>query len=165
MRKNNFTRNIFTTVFIGITFCGNAQFLPCGNGRIDTIALNKALQYERSLHRDQTVTYLVRVYFHVFRNDDGTQAAATTTEINNEFTSLLASYASDNVCFLFCGVEFINSTNLNQNFNADSDPNGTALNPYQGPHCINVFYMRKINANNTAGRLPRDSGGVQLGGS
>jgi hypothetical protein len=151
--------------FISICSAGlTQQRLPCGNGRINDSALNVASRYERSANRVQTVDYLVRVWFHVFHDNDGTQGAATRAQINSEFTSLLASYAADNVCFLFAGIDSANSTALNRNFNADSDPNGAALSGYQVPGCINVFYLRKINGNNTACSPPCGYGGIALGG-
>lgn len=151
--------------FLVIYFSGLAQErLPCGNGKIDTAALNAALTYERSHQRQGVVDHLVRVYFHVFHDDDGTRPAATFAQINSEFASLLASYTADNVCFLFAGIDSTNSTNLNRNFNADTDPNGTALSSLQVPGCINIFYMQRIGGTNTACNPPCGYGGIALGG-
>ena len=165
MKINNFIKPILVMAFINIGYSTKSQVpLPCGNGRIDDSALNVALRFEQLTNQPQFVSNLVRGYFHVFSNDDGTQIAATSTQISNEFTSLLASYAADNTCFLFAGIDNYNSTALNQNFNADNDPAGTALAPYQVPGCINIFYMRKINGNNNACNPPCGYGGIALGG-
>ena len=162
MGRNKIQLLLITSV---ITTALEAQPLRCGNGKINDSALNTALQFEHSVvSRPEQVDYLVRVWFHVFNNSDGSNTAATTTQVNTEFTTLLNSYAADNICFLFAGIDYTNSTALNTQFNADSDPNGTALNPYQVPGCINIFYMRKINGNNTACNPPCGYGGIALGG-
>lgn len=168
--KKPYSKIFFVIVLIVSCFNSRAQRpLPCGNADIDKQAFAIALQYEKThfpdhtINSNQAVNYLVRVYFHVFSNDDGTLAAATSTTINAEFATLLSSYAADAVCFLNAGVEFVNSTALNQNFNADNDKTGVAFDPYRVPGCINIFYLQKINGNNTACNPPCGYGGITLG--
>ncbi|MEO7312137.1 MAG: hypothetical protein ABIX01_17170 [Chitinophagaceae bacterium] len=143
-----------------------AQGLPCGNGHIDTAADIKAMAYMAGpqIKGLQTVTYLVRVYFHVFNNNDGSNTACSPAQVKTEFASLLATYASDNICFINCGSEYINNTVINTTFNADDDSNGDAFAPYQVPNCINIFYLRTIKGNNTACNPPCGYGGIALGG-
>ena len=139
--------------------------LPCGNGRIDTAASNKARRFQLANPNSvTTVNSLVRVYFHICTNDDGTNAAITQAQLATEFTSLLAAYAADNLCFLNAGTDTVKNTFLNTLFNADNDPNGTFFNPYRVPGCINCFYTKKINGNNTACNPPCGIGGIALGG-
>lgn len=149
----------FTSVIIA------QQPLPCGNYKIDTAAENKARNFQLSnMNGVATVNSLVRVYFHICANDDGTNAAITQAQLATEFTTLLASYAADNVCFLNAGNDIVRNTFLNTLFNADNDPNGTFFNPYQVPGCINCFYTQKINGNNAACNPPCGYGGIALGG-
>jgi len=110
------------------------------------------------------VNYLVRVYFHIVTNDDGSNAPITPDEIVTEFATLLGTYASNNLCFLNAGTDYVRNTFLNTLFNADNDPEGTFFSPYQVPQCINVFYTQKINGNNTACNPPCGYGGIALGG-
>lgn len=141
--------------------------LPCGNDkfRIDTVAENKAKQFLLSNpNRTATVNSLVRVYFHICTNDDGTNAAITPAQLATEFTTLLASYAADNICFLNAGTDYVRNTYLNILFNADNDPTGSLFSPYQVPGCINCFYTQKINGNNSACNPPCGYGGIALGG-
>jgi hypothetical protein len=144
----------------------NAQILPCGKEKINDAALTSAMQYEAAAatHKPEQVDFLIRVWFHVFNNSDGSNTAATAAQISSEFNSLLNSYAADNICFVQAGIDYTNSTSLNTQFNADTDPNGTALDPFQVPGCINIFYMRKINGNNNACNPPCGYGGIALGG-
>ena len=141
------------------------QPLPCGNGRIDTAAGNKARRLQLSnINSVTTVNSLVRVYFHICANDDGSNTAITQPQLATEFTTLLASYAADNVCFLNAGTDTVKNTFLNTLFNADNDPTGTFFSPYQVAGCINCFYTKKINGNNTACNPPCGYGGIALGG-
>jgi hypothetical protein len=91
-----------------------------------------------------TSTYIVRVFFTVFQDDDGANPAATPTQIAAEFSSLLSTYSTSNICFEKMGEEYINNTTLNNNFNAPNDLAMTALDNYKVPSCINIFYMKKI---------------------
>lgn len=139
--------------------------LPCGSYRIDTAAENKAMRFQLSnINGVTTVNSLVRVYFHICANDDGSNTAITQTQLAAEFTTLLASYAADNICFFNAGTDTVKNTFLNTFFNADNDPYGTLFNPYQVPACINCFYTKKINGNNTACNPPCGYGGIALGG-
>ncbi|MEO6718807.1 MAG: hypothetical protein ABIN67_00535 [Ferruginibacter sp.] len=142
----------------------NAQRLPCGPYRIDTAALNKISQNRSSHNRPAALNALVRVYFHIVTNDDGTNAPVTTAQLASEFTSLLASYAADNICFLNAGIDTVKNTFLNTLFNADNDPNGTFFSPYQVPGCVNAFYTQVIKGNNAACNPPCGYGGIALGG-
>src|SRR5450432_1093461 len=124
--------------------------LQCGPEKLDSVANSKAMLYGQT-HRVQTLpAALLRVYFHVFADDNGANATLTTAQIETEFTSLVTAYSPANICFVKEGQEFINSTNLNNNFNADTDPNGTQLAPYRISGVINIFYMKVIGGVNTA---------------
>ena len=138
--------------------------LPCGPYRIDTAAFNKVAQYRQSkAYKPAVVNAMVRVYFHIVTNDDGTNAPITRAQIATEFTSLLA-YAPHNICFLNAGLDTVKNTFLNTLFNADNDPEGTFFSPYQVPGCINMFYTQVIKGNNAACSPPCGYGGIALGG-
>ena len=163
--KNLFSYIILIACVLLLDFCSSAQSLPCGNSKIDQQAFNTALNYERShvsINGTQTVNYLIRVYFHVFQLNDGSNAAATAAQIDAEFSTLFSSYSADAVCFLNAGLEFHNNSSLDTNFNADSDPVGSALAPYQVQNSLNIFYMKKIKGNNNACNPPCGYGGITL---
>lgn len=142
--------------------CIEAQPKPCGNPRIDTVALQRIVQYEsknlESLRKPLAVTRVVRIYFHILRLGDGTQPAATEDNLNTEFQTLLNAYASDNICFANMGFNYIDNTILDTNFNADNNP-FSLFEPYLVPNCINVFYVKKIKGTNNA-----CAGGCGIGG-
>jgi hypothetical protein len=167
--KKLFIKIFLPFLFISVGFCSQAQSLPCGNSRINRAAFDTALKYERehfsnhSINGTQTVNYLIKVYFHVFQLDDGTNAAATAAQIDAEFSTLFSSYSADAICFLNMGLEFHNNSSLDTNFNADNDPTGAAFASYQVLNCINIFYLKKIKGNNTACNPPCGYGGITLG--
>jgi len=123
---------------------------PCGGYIIDTAALRAAKKFESLKSRSLLSTsYLIRVYFHIFTNDNGTNAAATVANIKDEFNTLVAAYSGNNICFLNGGFNYINSTYLNTAFNADTDPS-SVFDPYRIEGCINIFYSQVINGANPA---------------
>jgi hypothetical protein len=151
MKTGNLIKRGFLLLFILINVTLHAQEpKPCGEYKIDTIALNKALKFEKE-NRFAALTgnTLVRVYFHIITYDDGSHPAATLTQINNEFNTLAAAYASDNICFLYAGLNYIHSSFLDTEFIVGKN-SPTAFNPYRVPNCINVFYSIKINGSNNA---------------
>ncbi len=166
MKRSYRITGFLSLVLLALTTLLSAQDpLPCGNYRIDESAELKAIQFN-SLERTKKATtpYLIRVYFHIVVNDDGSNAAISTAQISTEFNTLLESYAADNICFLNAGTNFVYNTFLNTLFNADNDPEGTFFSPYLVPNCIDVFYTQKINGNNTSCNPPCGIGGIALGG-
>ncbi len=166
MKTNNLLKEGLVFGFIFFSLIAHAQEpKTCGPYKINREALNKALQFEKSGAAQRTLasTILIRVYFHVVTDDDGSNAAATTDQISEEFNTLASNYTADNLCFLYTGLNYINSTFLNNNFNADTDPSSD-FDPYQVPNCINVFYMQKINGNNPSCGGSCGYGGIALGG-
>lgn len=139
-----------------------AQPQPCGNPKIDKVALESAIQYESKnlelMRQPFAVTRAIRVYFHILRLGDGTQPAATEDELNSEFQALLDAYSSDNICFVNTGFNYINSDKLDTNFNAATE-SMNLFDPFLVPNCINVFYLVKIKGSN-----PSCAGGCGIGG-
>lgn len=135
---------------------------PCGDYKIDTMALNKAMDFEARHSADRTAgaaTIVIRVYLHILAYSDGSNYSATTSQMQTEFNTLVASYAADNICFIYAGLNVIWSSQLDTNFNGNTD------DPVQWanvciPNCINVFYPQKIKGNN-----PSCPGGCSIGGT
>jgi hypothetical protein len=133
----------------------------CGGYTINRDALLKALQFERNNKALSSQHYLIRVYFHIVRYDDGSHAAATSTDIQNEFQTLQSDYASGNICFLNAGLNYINSTALDT-VNVNQSGSHDLFSPYRIPNCINIFYIYIINGNN--GACNCGIGGIALDG-
>jgi len=115
----------------------------CGGYKIDTAALSRALRYEKShAYSLSGPSYLIRVYLHIIRNDDGSNAGATETQVQSELNQLAISYSPANICFIKMGLNYINNSTLNT-MHID-DPNITLLSTYNIPGCLNIYYHNEI---------------------
>lgn len=110
---------------------------PCGNPVIDTAAMHRAEANQLSA---RTVNSMLKVYFHILKNDDGSNAAISLTQLQQEFRQLLADYQPNNLCFAFMGVDSINNTFLNNNLDSDIPAHVNQLAAFNVPGCINIYY-------------------------
>lgn len=90
------------------------------------------------------VDKLVRVYFHISRNTDGTSAAATLAQIQNEFNILVEDFAGGNICFAFMGFDFIDNTTINWSIDPDVQADVDLLLPFIVPNCLNIYYHNDL---------------------
>ena len=114
---------------------------PCGNPKIDTAAMARA---EASRVEARAVSAMVRVYFHILKDNDGSNAAITTTQIQQEFRQLLQDFAPNNICFAFMGVDSINNTFLNNSLDSDNPAHVDQLAAFNVPGCINIYYSFRL---------------------
>lgn len=113
----------------------NSKPKACGSYIIDTAAMTQALYFEsHNSNNLLTLSYSIRVYFHICRNTNGTNAATNETVIADEFSTLVADYSINNICFINMGLNYIDNTTINTN------PTAALLNPYLIPGCLNIFY-------------------------
>ncbi|HOY13688.1 MAG TPA: M43 family zinc metalloprotease [Saprospiraceae bacterium] len=125
------------------------QIIAFGQGRkckSPRINLQSQLRAESWAKQRSTVAVnkLIRVYFHIVRNTDGSQAAATIEDINNEFQDLIDDFDADNICFANVGFDFINNTAMNQSLDPDDEDDVAMLHPFLVPNCINIFYHQSL---------------------
>ncbi|MEO8147551.1 MAG: zinc-dependent metalloprotease [Bacteroidia bacterium] len=160
-------------IIIPLTPCYSQNEFPqqsslCGGYTVNWPAIQEARNFRSDPNnRTQTLApFLIRVYFHICKCDNGTFPAVTVEQVNNEFNTLLADYASFNVCFLNAGIDSVYNTKLDTNFHADpNDPlhdNPNLFDPYRIPDCINVFYVYEIQGANSASG--GGIGGAAIGG-
>src|SRR6218665_2559867 len=94
----------------------------CANMRVDTLAMLTAETF--ALQRvpevaPQAVSRLIKVYFHICRNNSGLAAAATLEEVEAEFNMLVSKFAANNLCFANMGINFIDNSIIDFNINPD----------------------------------------------
>ncbi|HRC33189.1 MAG TPA: zinc-dependent metalloprotease [Bacteroidia bacterium] len=107
----------------------------CGSYTIDKAALKQAIDFENSSsNKTQISSYTIRVYFHICRNDNGSNAAATLEQVKSEFNELIADFAPMNICFVSMGNHFIDNTTLNNN------PTANFVSAFTLSGCLNIFY-------------------------
>ena len=123
------------------------QPLECGKYIIDTAAETLANTY-RAAHRDAAaVNTMIRVYFYIVADNDGSNVAATPAQVESEFNQLINDYAGNSLCFANMGFRYIYDTNINFNINCDNPASYSALNIWLVPNCITIFYQRRLLAN------------------
>lgn len=146
MKRNN---SIHSICLFAILFVANMVFAqsprPCGKPIINLEAMGKAEQFlAQNGNRPLDVDRMVRVYFHICSNDDGSRTAATDAQITAEFNQLVADYAPNNLCFANMGTDYINSTQLNTLINPDVASDYTIMSSFLVPNCINIFYQDSL---------------------
>ena len=127
---------------------------PCANPPVNLDAMKKAEAY-MATNQPQVVSRLVRVYFHILKDNDGSNAAATLAQVQTEFNQLVADYAINNLCFAYMGIDSINNTQANTMVNPDVPSTVTVLNAFLVPNCLNIFYHANlINYGGNAYSIP-----------
>lgn len=143
-------------LFVFTFFCCMEGFgqKKCGNPKIDREAMSLA---EANPVTGRAVSAMVRVYFHIVKNDDGTNAAASLTQIQQEFQQLQTDFAPNNICFAFMGVDSINNTFLNNVMNSDDPAHYNIMGAFNVPNCINIYYVFNLpNYGGNAFQIPNN---------
>lgn len=140
---------------------GYAQRDSCKTKLIHHAALLKAESMainNRQLHDNK----LIRVYFRVFRNNNGSNVAASLADINMEFAQLQVAYQNKNICFANMGMDYINNTDLNIGIDLDEIATYQDLFQFVIPDCITIFYHANLtDAGGTAYSIPNTFLSVQ----
>ncbi|MEO6723283.1 MAG: M43 family zinc metalloprotease [Ferruginibacter sp.] len=146
MRNSLIRIAVAVIVFCFVTKALSAQApRPCGNPRIDLIEMQKAENFLRqNKNRPLIVNRMVRVFFHICRNSDRTNAGATPAQIQAEFTQLSADYDPNSLCFANMGTDTIDNTQINTMINPDVPSSAALLNQFLIPGCINIFYQASL---------------------
>ncbi len=104
----------------------------------------KNVPASRLQQRLSNVTTMLRMCIHICRNDDGSLQPMSPAEVEEEVRTTDSVYNIGGICFAIVGVDYLNSTTLNNNI-TDS-----TLANYLVPNCFNVFVVRLIpNPNGT----------------
>lgn len=90
--------------------------------------------------RQNAASQLIKMYVHIFRNDNGTNAACTLEQIEDEVKNFMnPDYGGASTCFAIVGFEFINNTHLNTACNVDSAADKQAVLAFDKNDCINIY--------------------------
>ena len=143
-------------VILFLVLCSTASLaqLPCGN---PTINFEEIARVEASPPAQRAVSNMIRVYFHILKNDDGTSAAASLSEIQQEFQQLQTDFAPNNICFVYMGVDSINSSFLNTAMDADNPTHYNIMGALNVPNCLNIYYVFNLpNYGGNAFQIPNN---------
>lgn len=110
---------------------------------------------------DQPIT--IRLKFNVFRNDDGSNAAATQAAVDAQVVQLNSDYASSRIQFVY-ETEFINSTQYRQF--SDSEESGMKNAHADNPSAqVNIYVVNILAGYLGVGTFPWDGAALgNLGG-
>ena len=129
---------LFLTPFKHMVF--GQEHLLCKQPVVN-IKVKNQVQQLKSMQRSAVVEKLIRVYFHICRNDDGTNAAVSLSQIYSEFDILVSDYANGDICFALMGIDFVDDTDVNA---MDITDDEVELSSYFIPGCLNIFYHRSL---------------------
>jgi hypothetical protein len=71
--------------------------------------------------------YVLRVYVHILRDDNGSNAATTEAQMYIDLQTMSNFFKPHNICFMFIGFDYINNTFLNNTMNPASGTDEAAL--------------------------------------
>lgn len=88
-------------------------------------------------------TYVLKIYAHILRNNDGSNAATTEAQLAIDIQTMANFFKPHNICFAFMGFDFIDNTTLNTNMNFTNSGNVTSLRSYNShSDAIDIYIHR-----------------------
>ncbi|MCL2073229.1 MAG: M43 family zinc metalloprotease [Marinilabiliaceae bacterium] len=95
-------------------------------------------------------TYVVRVFFHIVRQSNGT-GGQTTSEVNTAFNILIEDYQPHGICFELLGIDEIHDDNTYNKMwfspNTNGDGKFSDFNPNSHPDAIDVYLFANDRLN------------------
>lgn len=88
-------------------------------------------------------TYVMKIYAHILRNTDGTNAATTEAQLAIDIQTMTDFFKPHNICFAFMGFDYIDNTTLNTNMNFTNAANVTSLRSYNDHSDAIDIYIHK----------------------
>lgn len=138
--KQIITLLLFMTLLAGVARaqvrreCGTPD--PVQRIFIDSAGLNRPLDFPLPI--------IVKIFIHVFANDNGNMVAVGDSSINRQLENMRQFYAPHNICFIVAGWEQINNSDLN-NFTEYEE---YLLAPYLVSGAIDIFFHSSLELNN-----------------
>jgi hypothetical protein len=84
--------------------------------------------------------YVVQIYVHILRNDNGSNAAMSDATLQTNLNRMAAFYRPHNICFTFVGRGFIDNTEWNTNYSTADIGDLHAVNPHAD--AIDIYVHR-----------------------
>lgn len=110
--------------------------------------------------------YCIKVYLTVFADNDGSNRAATDSNMMRQFNSMVSLFAPHNICFVLLGLHEVRNSDLN----IQSSSEESELNPYRISGVFNIFIHRAVQNSDggtlggTAYDIPNTGAYVSLAG-
>ena len=111
--------------------------------------------------------YAIKIYVTVFANNDGTNRAASDTDIRRQIQNMSNQYQAHNICFMLMGIRQVNNTDLNDHNVTDvvATDESVEVLPFIVSGNLNIFVHNSLpGLNGIAYAIPSSylsiSGGV-----
>lgn len=85
--------------------------------------------------------YLIKVYFTIFSDNDGTNKASDEATIKSRFQSMVNFYSSSDICFALAGIREIRNSDYNVQ---DADNEESEMYDLRVSKCLNVFIHKEL---------------------
>lgn len=99
----------------------------------------KVLQFSQTENLSAN-PYVVQIFVHILRNDDGTNAAMDDATLRINLDRMAAFFRPHNICFTFVGRDFIDNTQWNTNYSTADIGALHAVNPHSD--AIDIYVHR-----------------------
>lgn len=100
-------------------------------------------QRMRTLNVTATTPYLIKLFVVIFADDNGSNIAASQTDVLRQITNMMNFYRSHDICFALGALQQVNNSDLN---NMIADEEEAELEPYQRSSFITIFVHAKLYA-------------------
>lgn len=126
-------------LIILISLCSNALYSQvvqwktniCTTPTPQKLKVYTAERLKRA-ERDINYQYVIRIYVHILRNSDGTNAATTESQMKIDIQNMANFFKPHGICFMLMGFDYADNTTLN-----------TAMNPSDAGHVSTLASYNK----------------------
>jgi Pregnancy-associated plasma protein-A len=112
-----------------------------------------------SAERDINYQFVVRIYVHILRDNDGANAAITESKMNTDIRTMANFFKPHNICFMLMGFDYVDNTILNNSMNPRDAGHVNALASYnKHANAIDIYVHRGfgISAGGSSYSIPSD---------
>lgn len=137
--KSKFKILLFVLSFFPLNAIAQFDFADCG-----TKTPQEPQKFTQEIIRETEAAgdylYVIKIYAHILRNDNGTNAATTPEQLAIDIQTMTNFFKPHNICFAFLGFDYIDNTSLNTNMNFESNAQLTSLRSYNShSNAIDIY--------------------------
>jgi hypothetical protein len=87
----------------------------------------KIYTQEQMNRADTDYPFVIRIYAHILRDNNGSNAATTEAQMYIDIQNMANFFKPHNICFMLMGFEYVNNTYLNNSINPGNSSDEAAL--------------------------------------
>ena len=135
------------------------------NTACSTPSPTKAPIFEDQTTENLINPFVVQIFVHILRDDDGSNAAMSDAVLKTNLDRMAGFYRPHNICFTFVGRDFIDNTTWNSNFTGSLIGALHAVNPHADAIDIYVHRNGFDSSGGNSYNIPSDKCSVAAGAS